>query len=91
MFKVGDRVIIKYPERSTWNDTIQGLQDGYINQTSVYIITRLEPESVQGNSAWIEPLTQDEEMPLGEWGLGILALAPWAEVPKRKRSLPDWF
>jgi len=82
MFKLGDKVLIKYPERSEWHDTMSNFGKK-IKAETVYTIVHIEDHRNFGPSIYLG-LEFSER-----WGLSpeccILA------TPKRVRNLPEWF
>jgi hypothetical protein len=78
MFKVGDKVRIKYPERSTWKDTLRALEMGTLSLNIEYVIA-----SIINNNKDVRLF-----LPRGTtWGLS----AACCVSNKRVRNLPEWF
>ena len=83
MFKAGDKVILKYPERSTWRDTMDAIRSGTLVKGNVYQVVYADNDEVT-------LLFFDKKAPgrNSHWTLSPHALIPF---PERKYNLPDWW
>ena len=79
MFKCGDKVVFKYPERSTWSDTPMAISEGVLTVGGVYKVRDMDGSKTVclfGNPG------------KGYWSLSAACVVLF---PKIKRNLPNWF
>ena len=85
MFKAGEKVILKYPERSAWDDTERAIRDGTLIRGKVYQV------ATDSNNGGIDTrlVIQGEGTRYSGWILSTVCLVSVKQELRRK--LPDWF
>lgn len=86
MIKRGDKVVLRYPEKSTWNDTKYAIQKGYLTLGGKYRVAIVRTDDIKGPSVWLEYLAKGTSH-YENWGMSLACV----EEPKPLRNLPDWF
>lgn len=84
MFKEGEMAILRWPEKSTWSDTLDGVDSGILVIGEKYEVLRVYDRG-QGEGMSVE-------LYLGKgrvWGLSLSCMQKIGG--KSKRNLPDWF
>ncbi len=84
--RAGDKVIFKYPERSMWNDTKEGIASGYLVVGGEHVIEEI-CENMDGFGPSVRlshPFSDDDP-----WWVS----AECCELIRKvsKRNLPEWW
>ena len=84
--KPGDKIIFRYPMRSTWDDTKYAVDEGFLISGKTYVVSRgpVVYGPYMGDSVFVH-ITDKHGRPV-EWGLSLACF----EVPPL-RKLPDWW
>ncbi len=85
IYKPGDIVVFKYPEKITWDDTKFAVSDGTLKINTQYKVAAYGDQSYYGGRDF--GLSVCLITKKGDWWVGIQSVIPL----KPKRALPDWF
>jgi hypothetical protein len=78
-------VVLRWPERSRWTDTVEGVDCGNLIVGRIYKVVAVEDHYDYGPSVHLET------GPFRTWGLGNDAIEHYVVRKPVVRRLPAWF
>ena len=83
MFKIGEEIVLKWPERSSWPDTRSAIRDGTLTLGKKYMVIGYSKQGQFGD-AEVTVLCNRQDA----W---TLSAACFTSAKNKQRNLPGWF